>query len=201
MLTVRFAVWSRGARCTSPRRAPGRRFDGLALPRQNLQLAWRAMLSDSPNASARTFPLRILRASSGHSRTLNSLLGLLCESCPTEGLASVANDQIRPQPWQVTDGIRCQQATFHPALLCFGGGPVDPVTFFPGPRENFPALADLISCSARPGIRFRTGSAPRVFARSERLIAPKIDQIPCIFPWNRELARERSSLWTAPSAT
>ena len=71
---------------------------------------------------------------------------------------------------------------------------------FPGLRENFPALADLIPCSARPGIRLRTGSAPRVFAQLERLIAPEIDQIPCIFPWNREFAGERSSLQTGSSA-
>jgi hypothetical protein len=47
---------------------------------QTLQGAWRAMPGDSPNAGAGTHRLRVLQASAHHGRTLDSVLGLLCES-------------------------------------------------------------------------------------------------------------------------
>jgi hypothetical protein len=45
-----------------------------------LRDAWRIMSSDSPNAVAGRHRLRILQASSNHGRTLDTLLGFLCES-------------------------------------------------------------------------------------------------------------------------
>src|SRR5262245_30635241 len=47
---------------------------------QTLQGAWRSMPGDSPNAVAGKHRLQILPASASHSRTLDNLLGLLCES-------------------------------------------------------------------------------------------------------------------------
>ena len=47
---------------------------------QTLQGAWRGMPGDSPNAVAGTHRLHVLQTSANHSRTLDSLLGLLCES-------------------------------------------------------------------------------------------------------------------------
>lgn len=45
---------------------------------QTLDTAWHAMPADSPNCSTRDQVLRVLRASSNHGRTLDTLLGLLC---------------------------------------------------------------------------------------------------------------------------
>jgi hypothetical protein len=47
---------------------------------QTIEAAWRAIPSDSPNAEEGAHRLRILKAASGHRRTLDTLLGLLCES-------------------------------------------------------------------------------------------------------------------------
>lgn len=47
---------------------------------QTLQGAWHAMPGDSPNAVAGRHRLRVLQASTNRSRTLDGLLGLLCES-------------------------------------------------------------------------------------------------------------------------
>jgi hypothetical protein len=47
---------------------------------QTRQAAWRAMPGDSPNIGAGTHRLHALQAPAHHSRTLDSLLGLLCES-------------------------------------------------------------------------------------------------------------------------
>jgi hypothetical protein len=47
---------------------------------QTIEAAWRAIPSDSPNALKGPHRLRILKASSPHRRTLDTLLGLLCES-------------------------------------------------------------------------------------------------------------------------
>jgi hypothetical protein len=47
---------------------------------QTIEAAWSAIPSDSPNAVEGPHRLRILKASSPHRRTLNTLLGLLCES-------------------------------------------------------------------------------------------------------------------------
>jgi hypothetical protein len=47
---------------------------------QTLQGAWRAMPGGSPNAVVGKHRLQVLQASANHSRTLDSLLGLLCES-------------------------------------------------------------------------------------------------------------------------
>jgi hypothetical protein len=47
---------------------------------QTVEAAWRAIPSDSPNAVEDRHRLRILKASAHHRRTLDTLLGLLCES-------------------------------------------------------------------------------------------------------------------------
>jgi hypothetical protein len=47
---------------------------------QTIEAGWRAIPSDSPNAVEGAHRLRILKAASGHRRTLDALLGLLCES-------------------------------------------------------------------------------------------------------------------------
>ena len=47
---------------------------------QTIEAAWRAMPSDSPNAVEGPHRLGILKASSRHRRTLDTLLGLLWES-------------------------------------------------------------------------------------------------------------------------
>ena len=47
---------------------------------QTLQNAWHTMPEYSPNAVAGTHRLHVLQASSNHGHTLDSLLGLLCES-------------------------------------------------------------------------------------------------------------------------
>jgi hypothetical protein len=48
--------------------------------KQTLQGAWRAMPGDSPNAVAGRHRLQVLQASAHDGRTLDSLLGLICES-------------------------------------------------------------------------------------------------------------------------
>jgi hypothetical protein len=52
----------------------------VAFLEQTIEGAWRAMPSDSPNAVEGPYRVRILKASSRHRRTLDTLLGLLCES-------------------------------------------------------------------------------------------------------------------------
>jgi hypothetical protein len=47
---------------------------------RTLSGAWHAMPGDSPNAVAGRHRLRVLHAETNHSRTLDMLLGLLCES-------------------------------------------------------------------------------------------------------------------------
>jgi hypothetical protein len=47
---------------------------------RTLQDAWRGMPSDSPNCLAGDHRLRVLLASSSHRRTLDAMMGLLCES-------------------------------------------------------------------------------------------------------------------------
>jgi hypothetical protein len=47
---------------------------------QILQDAWRAMPGDSPNVGAGKHRVRVLDASGHHGRTLDTLLGLLCEN-------------------------------------------------------------------------------------------------------------------------
>jgi len=52
----------------------------VACLEQTLQDAWRMMPGDSPNVGAGKHRLHILQASANYGRTLDSLLGLLCES-------------------------------------------------------------------------------------------------------------------------
>jgi hypothetical protein len=55
-----------------------------------LRDAWRIMSGDSPNAVTGRHRVRILQASSSHGRTLDTLLGLLCESFGEGALTRVA---------------------------------------------------------------------------------------------------------------
>ena len=52
----------------------------VPFPEQTLQGAWHAMPGDSPNAVAGRHRLQGLQASTNRGRTLDVLLGLLCES-------------------------------------------------------------------------------------------------------------------------
>jgi hypothetical protein len=56
----------------------------LSFLTQTLQSAWLAMPTDSPNCVAGEQRLRILLASSSHRQTLNTLLGLLCDSAQSQ---------------------------------------------------------------------------------------------------------------------
>jgi hypothetical protein len=63
-----------------------------------LQQAWRSMPDDSPNALAGHSRIRILQASCRHRRTLDALLGLLCERFAEQAPSRSLEPILQAQP-------------------------------------------------------------------------------------------------------